>query len=142
MTEKNNSKKPIKSYKNEQFLQIFLPLFAFVLIGFILTFGVIRLFNSGGSSIAHWGNISAVFIIVPLLFETLLSIILVIFLVMGLGKLIKWLPIYLSRIYVFIIKIAIFIMKGSNNITSPIINSRAKLSSLKSILRREPNKKL
>lgn len=142
MTEKNNSKKTIKSYKNEQLLQIYLPLFAFVLIGFILTFGVIRLFDRGGSLIAHWGNVSAVFLIVPLLFETLLTTILVIFLVLGLGKLIKWLPIYLSRIYVFIIKIAIFIMKGSNNITSPIIKSRAKLSSLKSILRRESNKKL
>lgn len=142
MTENNNSQKTIKSYKNEQLVQIYLPLFAFVLIGIILTFGVVRLFDSGGSLIAHWGNISAVFIIVPLLLETLLATILVVFLVIGVGKLIKWLPIYLSRFYVFIIKIAIFIMKGSNSFTSPIINSRAKLSSLKSILRRESNKKL
>ena len=142
MTEKNNSKKTIKSYKNEQLLQIYIPLLAFVLVGFILTFGVVRLFDSGGSSIAHWGNISAVVLIVPLLIEIFLATLLVIFLVLGLGKLIKWLPIYMSRIYVFFIRIAILIMKGSNNITSPIINSRAKLFSLKSIFRREPNRKL
>jgi hypothetical protein len=139
MTEKNNPKKTIKKYRNEQLLQIYLPLIAFVLIGTLLTIGVIRLFDGGGSSIAHWSNISAVFLIVPLLLEILITTILVIFLVIGLGKLIKWLPIYISTVYVFIIKITIFIMNGSNKITSPIINSRAKISSLKSIFRREPN---
>lgn len=139
MTEKNKPKKTIKTYRNEQLLQIYLPLIAFVLIGTLLTIGVISLFDGGGSSIAHWSNISAVFLIVPLLLEILITTILVIFLVIGLGKLIKWLPIYISRVYVFIIKITIFIMNGSNKITSPIINSRAKISSLKSIFRREPN---
>lgn len=140
MTDKNKSNKSSKPYISEQILQIYLPLFVFVLIGLILIFGVIRLFDSGGSSIAHWGNISTVVVIVPLLIGTLLTTVFIIFLLIGLGKLIRWLPIYISKIYVFIIKIAVFIMKRSNNITSPIINSRAKISSLKTIFRREPNK--
>lgn len=122
--------------KNEQFLQIYLPLGIFILL--VVSSSLLVVLNSSteNSNIAHWANISSVIIIFPSLFSTLLWVAIVILIIFGLTKAIKWLPIYISKVYVFIIKVAIFLMNGSNRLVSPLINFRVKFHSLKSIFKK------
>ena len=122
--------------KNEQFVQIYLPLTIFVLLVIILSFFVIQNSTNGNGSVAHWANISSVILIAPTLFLTLFWLAVVALIIFGLSKAIKWVPIFISKGYVFIIKIAIFIMNGSNKLVSPLISSRAKFHSLKSIFKK------
>jgi len=136
MKAKTKTENISKSYKKEQLIQIYLPLFVFVLVTLGLIVGVILVSGRNAQTIFHWGNISAVVVILPLLFDLIIFLLILVFLIFGIAKIIKWLPIHLSNLYVFIIRIAIFIMNGSNKITSPIINTRAKLFSLKSIYRK------
>lgn len=126
----------MKSYKKEQYLQIYIPLIMFVLMTVALIIGVILVSGTQAHSISHWGNISAVVVIVPLLINLLILLLIIILIIVGVAKLTKWVPIHLSNLYVMVIKLAIFFMNGSNKITSPIINSRAKLSSFQSILKK------
>ncbi len=126
----------MKSYKREQYLQIYVPLIVFVLITVTLILGVILISGTQGQSISHWGNISSVVVIVPLLINFIILLLLIILIIVGVAKLIKWVPIHLSNLYVIVIKLAIFVMNASNKITSPIINSRAKLSSFQSIFKK------
>ena len=121
-----------KSQK-EHFLQIYLPLTIFVLLVIIVAVLVINISGTNIQSVQHWANISVVVLIVPSLFASLLLLAIFILLVVGQAKLLKWLPIHFANFYVIIMKIAIVIMNGSNKIVSPVINSKSKLFSLKSI---------
>ena len=122
--------------KNEQFLQIYLPLGIFILLA--VSFSLLAILNSTteNSNIAHWANISSVILIFPSLFTTLVWVAIVLLIIFGLAKAIKWIPIYISKAYVFIIRVAIFLINGSNKLVSPLINFRVKFHSLKSIFKK------
>lgn len=119
--------------KKEHFLQIYLPLTFFVLLVIITAVLVVNISGTKMQSVQQWANISAVILIVPLLFNFLLILAIFILLIIGQAKLLKWLPIHFANFHVFIMKIGIFIMNGSNKIVSPVIKSKSKLFSIKSI---------
>ncbi|MDO9085649.1 MAG: hypothetical protein Q7U53_05515 [Anaerolineaceae bacterium] len=123
--------------KKEHFLQIYLPLSFFLLLVVVASVFVIQISESGIQTVSHWANISVVLIFVPLLFTVLLILAILILIIFGQAKFIKWIPINVSKIYVFILKIALFIVNGSNKITNPIIKSKARIYSLKSIWKNE-----
>jgi len=130
-TKKNTETK--EQSKKEHFLQIYLPLSFFLLLVTIAAVLVINISGSKIQSVQQWANISAVLLIVPLLFTSFIVLAIFIFLIFGQAKLLKWLPIHFANFYVFIMKIAIFIMNGSNKIVTPIIKTKSKFFSLKSI---------
>ncbi len=122
-----------KQSKKEHFLQIYLPLSFFLLLVIIAAGLVINISGSKIQSVQHWSNISVVILVVPLLFSSLIFLAIFILLIIGQAKFLKWLPIHVANLHVFIMKIAVVIMNGSNKIISPVINSKSKLFSLKSI---------
>ncbi|MBE0687606.1 MAG: hypothetical protein IH585_16565 [Anaerolineaceae bacterium] len=130
-TKKNTETK--EQSKKEHFLQIYLPLSFFLLLVMIAAVLVINISGSKIQSVQQWANISAVLLIVPLLFTSFIVLAILILLIFGQAKLLKWLPIHFANFYVFIMKIAIFIMNGSNKIVTPIIKTKSKFFSLKSI---------
>lgn len=119
--------------KKEHLLQIYLPLTFFSLLVIITSILVINISGTKIQSVQHWANISVVFIIVPLLFTSLIVLAIIILLIIGQVKLLKWLPIHSTNLHVFIMKIAVIIMNSSNKIVSPVIKSKSKLFSIKSI---------
>lgn len=119
--------------KKEHFLQIYLPLIFFLLLVIIATGLVINISGSKIQSVQHWANISVVILVVPLLFSTLIFLAISILIIFGQAKFLKWLPIHTANLHVFIMKIAVLIMNGSNKMVSPVINSKSKYFSLKSM---------
>ncbi len=119
--------------KREHFLQIYLPLTFFLLLVVISGILVINISGTNGQMVQEWAGISAVLLIVPTLFGILIFLALIILLVVGLGKLIKWIPIHFANFRVLIMKVAIFIINNSNKIVFPLIITRSKIFSLKSI---------
>jgi len=119
--------------KKEHFLQIYLPLAFFLLLVIITAVLVVNTSGTKIQSVQHWANISVVLLIVPLFFNSLLVLVIFILLIIGQSKLLKWLPIHFANFHVFIMKMAIAIMNGSNKIVSPVIKSKSKLFSFKSI---------
>jgi hypothetical protein len=65
-------------------------------------------------------------------FSILLLLALLILFIFLQAKLIRWLPIFVSKIYVFFLKVALFIVNGSNKITIPIIKTKSSIYSFKS----------
>lgn len=137
MTSTNKHVGTKEKSQKEHFLQIYLPLTFFVLFVIIVVVSVINISGTNIQSVQHWANISMVVLIVPSLFASLLVLAIFILLIVGQAKLLKWLPIHFANFYVFIMKIAIVIMNGSNKIVSPVINSKSKFFSLKSIWKKE-----
>ena len=119
--------------KKEHFLQIYLPLIIFLLLVIIAAGLAINISVSKIQSVQHWANISVVILVVPLLFSTLIFLAIFLLIIIGQAKFLKWLPIHAANLHVFIMKIAVLIMNGSNKLVSPIIKSKSKIFSLKSI---------
>ncbi len=119
--------------KKEHFRQIYLPLIFFLLLVVIAAGLVINISGSKIQTILHWANISVVILIVPLLISTLIFLAIIILIIYGQAKFLKWLPIHAANLHVFIMKIAVLIMNGSNKIVYPVIKTKSKLFSLKSI---------
>ncbi len=119
--------------KNELFLQVYLPLI-FTIIVFIVIAVFITLDKSTASAnIHHWANISVVFLAVPLIISTLISIALSVAFIFGMGKAITWLPLPLKKFHLFLLKIALWLWETSEKITSPVINMRSKAHSLRKV---------
>lgn len=125
-----------KQSKQEHFLQIYLPLSFFILLVIITAGLVINISGSKIQSVQHWANISVVILVIPLLFSSLIFLAIFILLIIGQAKFLKWLPINAANLHVFIMKIAVVIMNGSNKIVSPVIKTKSKLFSLKSICKK------
>ncbi len=130
-TKKNTGTK--EQSKKEHFLQIYLPLTFFCLLVIITAALVVNISGTKIQSVQQWADISAVLLIVPLLFTSLLVLAIFILLIIGQAKLLKWLPIHFANFHAFIMNMAVFIMNSSNKIVSPIIKSKSKFFSFKSI---------
>lgn len=132
MSTKKNLTSKEKS-KREHLIQIYLPVLFFFLIIVITGILVVNVSGTNSQMVQEWAGISVVLLIIPELFFVLITLAIIILFIMGLGKLLKWIPIHFTNLRVVIIKIAIFIMNGSNKIVFPFIIAKSKLFSLKSI---------
>jgi hypothetical protein len=119
--------------KNELFVQVYLPL-VFTIIVFIVFAVFIALDSSPASvNIHHWANISVVFLSVPMIISTFITILLSLVLIFGLDKAIQWLPVPLKKVHLLLLKIQLWLWDISEKITSPVINMRSKAHSLRKL---------
>ena len=122
--------------KKEITSQVYFPI-ALVLILFVVSIIlIINVSGTGNSSIQQWANISIIILVIPVLFQTLLLMALAVLVILGQGKLIKWIPIHFANIYVFIIKIFIILINGTNRIIKPIINVEVMLYSVSTFFKK------
>ena len=125
------TKTTAQTTKNELVLQVYLPLI-FTIIVFIAIAVLITLDSSPASAnIHHWANISVVFLSVPMIISTFISITLSIALIFGLSKAIQWLPVPLKKVHLIFLKIQLWLWDLSEKITTPVINMRSKAYSLR-----------
>ena len=118
---------------NELFLQVYLPLI-FTIIVFIAIAVIITLDSSSASAnIHHWANISVVFLSVPMIISTFISITLSIALIFGLSKANQWLPVPLKKVHLIFLKIQLWLWDMSEKIASPVIKMRSKAHSLRNV---------
>ncbi|MBW6473816.1 MAG: hypothetical protein K0B14_11860 [Anaerolineaceae bacterium] len=110
-----------------------MPLIFILLLVIIAAGLVINISGLNIQSVQHWANISVVILVVPVIFSTLVFLAIFILLIIGNAKFLNWLPIHAANLHVFIMKIAVVIMNGSNKIVSPVIKTKSKIFSLKSI---------
>lgn len=115
--------------KNESLLQIYLPLIFTILVFIIIAVLITLDQSSASANIHHWANISVVFLAVPLIISTFVTIALSVALIFGMGKAIQWLPLPLKKVHLLILKIALWLWEFSEKITSPVINMRSKTHS-------------
>lgn len=139
MTTKKKSIRSKEQSKKENIYQIYFPLSIFSILIVVTAILIINTSGTGSYSIQKLADISAALLIIPTLFSILIFLAIIILLIIGQGKLLKWIPIHLANFYVLFMKGAIFIMNGSNKIVFPIINLRSKLFSLKSIWKKGKN---
>ncbi len=131
----NTSKKTEKSSKkksNQEILfQIYFPLGLFVLLFLLISLYVAFGSSSGTTSVQHWANISFLFISIPAIIFSIIFIIILAALIYGQAKLIRWLPLQLKKIYLFILKISLWLWNFTQKLTSPAIKIKSNVYGIK-----------
>lgn len=129
-----SSQKPEKSGK-EIIFQIYLPLGLFVLVFLFLCVLVAVGSSAGTSQVHHWANISVLFISIPVIILSFIFIIILAALIYGQAKLIRWLPLQIKKIYLFVLKVSLWIWNFSQKITLPPIKLKSGIYGIKHGLR-------
>jgi heme/copper-type cytochrome/quinol oxidase subunit 2 len=129
-----SSQKPEKPSK-EIIFQIYLPLGLFVLVFLFLCVLVAVGSSTGTSLVHHWANISVLFISIPVIILSFIFIIILAELIYGQAKLIRWLPLQIKKIYLFVLKVSLWIWNFTQKITLPPIKLKSGIYGIKHGLR-------
>ncbi|MAT43196.1 MAG: hypothetical protein CL609_12710 [Anaerolineaceae bacterium] len=109
------------STKKELILQIYFPLIGFVFL--VLAIGLLAILSTTNdfSQTADWANVSVVVLSVPFLIFTFIILAVIVLLIYGQAKLIRWLPIQLKRLYALVLTISAAVWRFSDKAAQPII---------------------
>ncbi|MFO8035699.1 MAG: hypothetical protein R6U57_03625 [Anaerolineales bacterium] len=126
-----------KAFRKGAFWQITAPL---VLGGVaILSFGVWAAIEAaGGADVSRYAEISAVFLVIPALFLSVLPLALLILLIYGLTRLMHILPEGTRRVRLFLERVQKMVTDISTKMVEPILWIKSAGAGLRSIFKRRP----
>lgn len=127
------NKKPERDHHKQSIWQIWFPLGAAILI-FILTSVWVSLTTASNQDLGlHWANVSAIFLMLPLLLVSLLSLILFGGLAYGLGKLLSILPPLFGKTINFFYNLSAIVRMVTDKVVAPILTIRSQSAKLRKI---------
>jgi predicted PurR-regulated permease PerM len=127
---------PARQHRRQMFLQVWLPLTAsLVLTLALVTLAVIGTVQ-GSPQVNRWGNISAVFVIIPVLIFGLVLMALVGGLAYGVNRLLKKMPGWLYSAQVFMQQVAESVSKAADSAAQPVIKVNTTTSRVSAFLNR------
>lgn len=138
-TQKNINQISNTKHKKQFWQQILLPIFGFIAI-IALLWIVFSLTDSGNYS--SWSSLSIIFLSIFILLFCLIIITALIFMVIGMDKLLKFIPEKTFIIQTWLQSFSNSIKKFSNKITSPLISTKSWLLTinLKNFYKKDKNK--
>ena len=126
----------IAAHKRQMLLQVWLPLAGGIVlvlaVGALVIFGAIR----GSSEIDRWGALSAVYVLMPTCFGSLITIALLVFMVRGLNSLHTRLPGWLYITQAFFARIAAQVRIAADKIAAPVVTIGSVTEGLKAARRK------
>ena len=126
----------ISAHKRQMLLQVWLPLaggvLLFLAVGALVILGAIR----GNSEIDRWGALSAVYVLMPTCFGSLILIALLVFMVRGLNALHTRLPGWLYIAQAFFARIAAQVRIAADKIAAPVVTIGSVTEGLKAARRK------
>ena len=112
---------PARQHRRQMFLQVWLPLIgSLVLVLALVTLAIIGTVQ-GSPQVNRWGNISAVFVILPVLVFGLVLLALTGGLAYGVSRLLKKMPDWLHKAQAFMEQVRESVTKASDAAAQPII---------------------
>jgi len=127
------NQKPVRDHKKQSFWQIWFPL-GLTIIVFILISVSASISSAANYELSlHWANVSALLLITPVLFVSLIFLIILVGLIVGLGKLLSIIPYYFGRAIEFFNQASGVVLVGANKVVAPVLSMRINSSKIKAI---------
>jgi hypothetical protein len=123
-------------HKRQMLLQVWLPLAggtALVLAVCILA--IIGTFR-GSSEVNRWGNISAVYLIIPSLLTSLVPIVLYILAIRGMSKLLAKMPVWMMAVQALFTRIYAITRQVADKLAAPVLTAGGLSAGLKTARRK------
>ena len=132
---------PAASHRRQMTWQVWVPLIASILIVLaLLTLTVIGAFG-GSSEVARWSNISAIWIIAPLLLVGLIFFALAAAMVFGMAKLLNKVPDWMLRLQLLMEQLTLAFRRMADASTMPVMVTsgyKARAAALWQSIRKKP----
>jgi len=127
------NEKPVRDHKKQSFWQIWFPLGLTIII-FILISVSASISSAANYELSlHWANVSALLLITPVLFVSLIFLVVLAGLIYGLGKLLSIIPYYFGRAIEFFNQASGVVLIGANKVVAPVLSVRVSSSKIKAI---------
>jgi len=127
------NEKPVRDHKKQSFWQIWFPLGLTIII-FILISVSASISSAANYELSlHWANVSALLLITPVLFLSLIFLVVLAGLIYGLGKLLSIIPYYFGRAIEFFNQASGVVLIGANKVVAPVLSVRVSSSKIKAI---------
>ena len=123
-----NKLKSTKQISNREILfQVYIPLGIVVVIFLAMSVLISLSATPGSDNVHHWANISFMFVAVPIILISTILLIIIVAIIYGQAKLIRWLPLQIKMVYLWILKISLWIWNFTQKITQPSIKLKSDL---------------
>jgi len=136
-------KRPLTSYERAElhrkqvFLQVALPVFAAAVIVLAICGLAIAGTVQGSPQINRWGNLSAVYLIIPNLFISLINIVVLYFVIRGIRYLYNNIPTWFSKWLTLMNRIRSIVRTLSDKLVAPVMAANSAQASVKAVFKRK-----
>jgi len=121
-------------HRKETIWQIVVPV---IFGGLGLIFGGAMIAGGTDVSVSQWGNLSAIWLLIPCLLLSLLPLVAIIALIVGIERLFDILPPALARLQNGFERGAKMVEQGTNRAVEPMMRMKSTLSGVKSLIKRK-----
>ncbi len=123
-------------HKRQMLLQVWLPLGGGILIVLALCALAILGTVQGNSEVNRWGNISAVYVMIPTLLSSLLTLTLLVLAIVGVSKLLKKMPGWMFAVQALFARIYAITRQVADKLTTPVMAAGGVSAGLKAARRK------
>ena len=112
---------PAAQHRRQMIWQVWVPIIASIII--VLAVAILAIVGTvqGSSLINQWGNISAIYCIIPILVTGLVLLALNGGIIYGLGKLYKKMPLWMFIVRMRAAQMAVLVRRASNSAVQPVM---------------------
>jgi hypothetical protein len=114
---------PRDSHRRQMIWQVWVPLGASIVIVLALEILAIVGAAQGSPQVDHWGAISAIWVILPVLLGGVLTLAIVGGLAYGVTKLLQKMPDWMLKAQLFMVHLALLVRRASDAATKPVMSA-------------------
>lgn len=112
---------PMRDHRRQMLLQVWLPLTVSIIIFLALAILAVVGAVQGSSQVERWGNISAIWVIIPVLFFGIILMALVGGMAYGVSKLLGKMPGWMLKAQLAMIRLALMVRRAADSATKPVV---------------------
>lgn len=112
---------PAARHRKQMLWQVWTPLVASIVI--VLALVVLSVIGAvqGSPQVERWGNLSAAWVIMPVLFSGLLMLVIVAGMAYGVSKLLQKMPEWLLKAQLFMLRLALATRRAADQAATPVV---------------------
>jgi len=112
---------PVADHRRQMLRQVWAPLFISLFVVLALMILTIVGAVNANPQVEHWGGISAILIIIPLLLVLLVFLAITGACIYGMTKLLKRMPDWMLRLQLLLVRVSVAVRRGADAATQPVI---------------------
>ena len=112
---------PADQHRRQMIWQIWVPIIASIVI--VLAIAVLAIVGTvqGSSQVNHWGNISAIYLMIPNLFLNLIGVAILAGIIYGLSKLYQKMPLWMFIVRMRAAQMVVLVRRGADAVVQPVM---------------------
>ena len=127
---------PAAEHRRQMVRQVWIPMIASIIV--VLAIAVLAVVGTVRESdqVNQWGNISAIYLIVPVLITSLVFLAITALMIFGLSKLLKKVPFWMFNLRMRTSQMSVIVRRGADSAVAPIMAVNASNARVRALWKR------